>query len=41
MKKINKIIIGTHNDGKFKEICYLLPKTPIKISPKDLNLPSH
>ena len=40
MKKINKIIIGTHNDGKFKEICYLLPKTTIKISPKDLNLPS-
>ena len=38
MKKINKIIIGTRNDGKFKEICDLLPKNIIKISPKDLNL---
>ena len=38
MKKINKIIIGTHNNGKFKEICDLLPKNIIKISPKDLNL---
>ena len=26
MKKINKIIIGTRNDGKLKEICDLLPK---------------
>ena len=40
MKKINKIIIGTNNDGKFKEICDLLPKNIIKISPKDLNLSS-
>ena len=38
MKKINKIIIGTRNDGKFKEICDLLPKNIIKISTKDLNL---
>ena len=38
MLKINKILIGTHNDGKFKEICDLLPKKIIKISPKDLNL---
>jgi XTP/dITP diphosphohydrolase len=40
MKKINKIIVGTHNNGKFKEICDLLPKNIIKISPIDLNLPS-
>ena len=40
MKKINKIIIGTHNDGKFKEICDLLPKNIVKISHKDLNLVS-
>ena len=40
MKKINKIIVGTHNNGKFKEICDLLPKNIIKISPNDLNLPS-
>ena len=38
MKNINKIIVGTHNNGKFKEICDLLPKNIIKISPKDLNL---
>tara|TARA_B100001123_G_scaffold171291_1_gene197108 strand:+ start:2775 stop:3374 length:600 start_codon:yes stop_codon:yes gene_type:complete len=40
MKKISKIIVGTHNEGKFKEICALLPKNIIKISPKNLNLPS-
>jgi len=40
MKKIDKIIIGTHNDGKFKEIRDLLPKNISKISPKNLNLPS-
>ena len=40
MKKIDKIIIGTHNNGKFKEICDLLPENINKISPKDLNLPS-
>ena len=40
MKKIDKIIVGTHNNGKFKEICDLLPKNITKISPKDLNLPS-
>ena len=40
MKKIDKIIVGTHNNGKFKEICDLLPKNIIKISPKDLNLSS-
>ena len=40
MKKINKIIVGTHNNGKFKEICDLLPKNIIKISPNNLNLPS-
>ena len=40
MKKISKIIIGTHNKGKFEEICNLLPKKIIKISPKDINLAS-
>ena len=40
MKKIDKIIVGTHNNGKFKDICDLLPKNIIKISPNDLNLPS-
>ena len=40
MTKISKILIGTKNNGKFKEICDLLPQNIIKISPKDLNLPS-
>ena len=40
MKKIDKIIVGTHNNGKFREICDLLPKNVIKISPKELGLPS-
>ena len=40
MKKINKIIVGTNNNGKFREICDLLPKNVIKISPKELSLPS-
>ena len=40
MKKIDKIIIGTRNDGKFNEIFDLLPKNITKISPKNLNLPS-
>ena len=40
MKKIDKIIVGTNNKGKFKEICDLLPKNIVKISPIDLNLPS-
>jgi len=26
MNKIKEIIIGTNNDGKYKEICALLPK---------------
>ena len=26
MKKINAIVVGTHNKGKFREICDLLPK---------------
>ena len=40
MKKIDKIMIGTHNGGKFKEICDLLPRNVIKVSPQDLNLSS-
>jgi len=31
MKKINEIVVGTRNDGKFKEICDLLPKNITKI----------
>ena len=40
MYKIDKILIGTHNKGKFKEISDLLPKTIKKISPSELNMDS-
>ena len=40
MKKINQILIGTHNKGKFKEISDLLPKKIKKISPLELNIES-
>ena len=40
MKKIDKIMVGTHNNGKFKEISYLLPKYIKKISPKKFNIKS-
>ena len=38
MEKIKQIIIGTNNDGKFKEISDLLPKEIIKYSPKKLKI---
>ena len=38
MKKTHKILIGTHNLGKFREISALLPKKIFKISPLDLGL---
>ncbi len=40
MKKINKILVGTHNQGKFDEISFLLPKKIKKISPKHLGIGS-
>jgi XTP/dITP diphosphohydrolase len=40
MKKIQKILIGTHNKGKIKEISYLLNKKIKKISPFQLNIKS-
>ena len=40
MKKISKILIGTHNKGKFKELSYLLPKRLKKISPLKLKIKS-
>ena len=39
-KKITKIIIGTNNIGKLKEIRDLLPKNLTIYSPKDLKLKS-
>ena len=38
MSKIEKIIIGTNNSGKYKEISDLLPTTVIKHSAKEFNI---
>ena len=38
MKKINEIIIGTNNEGKYKEISDLLPDDIKKYSPKEFNI---
>ena len=40
MQKIDKILIGTHNSGKFIEISDLLPKNVEKISPVNLGIES-
>ena len=40
MQKIDKILVGTHNKGKFIEICDLLPKNIEKISPISLDIES-
>ena len=37
---MKKILIGTHNQGKFKEIAYLLSKKYKKISPVSLKIKS-
>ena len=38
---MKKILIGTHNKGKFKEIAYLISKKYKKISPNScLKIPS-
>ena len=38
MEKIDKILIGTSNTGKYKEICGLLPEKIKKYSLKEFNL---
>ena len=40
MQKIDKILVGTHNKGKFNEICDLLPTNIEKISPISLKIES-
>jgi len=40
MSKITEIIIGTNNQGKYKEICDLLPNKIKKYSPIELKIPS-
>ena len=37
---MKKILIGTHNKGKFKEISYLLSKKIKKVSPIKLKIKS-
>ena len=37
---MKKILIGTHNKGKYKEIAYLISKNYKKISPISLNIKS-
>ena len=37
---MKKILIGTHNQGKFREIAFLISKKYEKISPKSLNIKS-
>ena len=37
---MKKILVGTHNKGKFREISYLLSKKLKKISPERLNIAS-
>lgn len=37
---MKKILVGTHNNGKFREIAYLLPKKYKKISPLELKIKS-
>ena len=38
MQKIKEVIIGTNNEGKYKEICDLLSKKVKKYSPKKFNI---
>ena len=38
MDKIEEIIIGTNNEGKYREICDLLPIKVKKHSPKEFNI---
>ena len=40
MNKIKEIIIGTNNEGKYREICDLLPKNIKKYSPKEFDISS-
>ena len=40
MKKIKEIIVGTNNNGKYKEICDLLPSEIKKYSPKKFKISS-
>ena len=38
MNKIEEVVIGTNNEGKYKEICSLLPNKVKKHSPKEFGI---
>ena len=38
MSKIKEILIGTNNNGKYREICNLLPNELKKYSPKEFDI---
>ena len=38
MRKVKEILVGTNNNGKYKEICDLLPKRIKKYSPKKFKI---
>ena len=38
MEKIKEVLVGTNNQGKYKEICDLLPKEVKKYSPVQFNI---
>ena len=38
MKKIKEILVGTNNEGKYREICNLLPKNIKKCSQKEFGI---
>ena len=40
MNKIKEILVGTNNEGKYKEICNLLPKNVKKHSLKEFDISS-
>ena len=40
MNKIKEILVGTNNEGKYKEICDLLPKNVKKHSLKEFDISS-
>ena len=40
MNKIKEIIIGTNNEGKYREICALLPSKIKKYNPKQFEISS-
>ena len=38
MDKIKKVLIGTKNEGKYREICHLLPNEVKKYAPKEFDV---